>query len=207
MHSSSYFPTREAIYTTAVARVPARLPARCFVSVCSKPSAPFLGLAIISRRIGMLGALSNGDDASSSSASSTEPPIVSPESLPKGKCSSCTSALWPFERSWGSGKCNRCYNKDKGGARCAGCRKGLWKCELKFPSGHCCECFPLKCTECLGKLTVVEVRWGNHCCDRCYNLWKRITPPCKSCKYGLLRPEMKGGSIYCDPCRKAWHRF
>ena len=201
MHSSSYFPTREAIYATAVARVPARLPARCFVTVCSKPSAPFLGLAIISRRIGMPGALSNGDAASSSSASSAELPDVSPESLPEGGCSHCASALRSFELCWGSGQCNRCYNKGKGGPRCYGCQKGLWKCELNFPSGYCCECFPLNCAECRRQLTVVEVRWGNHCCDLCYNRWKKHTPPCKSCWYGLLLPEMKGGSMLCQPCR------
>ena len=164
----------------------------------------------------MPGVFPNADDASSSSAQSSELPDAyqsselpdaSPESHPKRKCSSCKKALWPFERSWGSGKCNRCYNKDKGGPECAGCRKGLWKCELEFWSGYCCECFPPKCTECPEKLTPVEVRWSNDCCDRCYNLWKWITPPCKSCNCGLLRPEMRGGSIYCFPCRRGTGRL
>jgi len=204
MHSSSYFPTLEVIYTTAVAHVPARLPARCFVSVCSKPSAPFLGLALISQRIGMRGALPNGDAAS---ASSTEPSGVSPASLPKGGCSHCASALRPFERCWGSFQCNRCYNKGKGGPTCDRCQKGLWHCEIKLPSGRCCECFPLKCTGCEGYLDAVEVRWGNHCCNRCYNLWRGTIPACYGCKKGLLRPEMKGGSMYCAPCLAAWSRF
>jgi len=214
MHSSSYFPTLEVIYTTAVAHVPARLPARWFVSVCSRPSAPFLGLVVISRRIGMSPSVPDDEILSSSSAESSELPEArqpvelpgaSPASHSKRRCSSwcsgCEKALWHFEGRWGSSKCNRCYNKDKGGPECARCRNGLWKCELEFWSGLCCECFPLKCSRCRKKLTPVEVRWRNGCCDRCYNLWKQTTPPCMRCNCGLLQPEMSGGSSICFPCR------
>jgi len=207
------------VYTTAVAHVPARLPARCFVSVCSRPSAPFLGLVVISRRIGMPPSVS--DDAILPSSASAEltgsAEVAHPVGLPGASpapsskrgcsswCSSCDKALWHFERRWpSSSKCNRCYNKDKAGTVCGRCGNGLWKCELEFWSGLCCECFPLKCSRCPKKLTPVEVRWRNGCCDRCFNLWKDPAKACMGCGDGLLLPEMSPGSSICGPCRRRW---
>jgi len=142
-------------------------------------------------------------DVSCGTAASTSPK----ESIPKGGCALCPSALMPFELRWRSGKCNRCYNKEQGGAKCDGCQKGLWKCELNLPSRRCCECLPLSCTGCKESLTAVEVRWGNQYCNRCYNLWSGTTQPCEWCRRGLLLPEFRRGSVYCDPCRGAWGRF
>ena len=201
--------------------MPARLPARCFVSVGSKPSAAFLGLVVISRRRGMSPLSANADDSSSSPGDSFElpaarqpsgPPDAAPASHSKrrcsSRCSSCDKALLHFERRWpSSSKCNRCYNKDKAGTVCGRCGNGLWKCELEFWSGLCCECFPLKCSRCPKKLTPVEVRWRNGCCDRCYNLWKGTTKACMQCDVGLLLPEMSGGSSICVSCRRGTGRL
>ena len=216
MHSSSYFPDAGVIYTTAVAHVPARLPARCFVSVCSIPSAPFLGLVVIYRRFGM--PLSVPDDAtrplsasagptgSAKVARSVEPPGASPAPRSKRRrsswCSSCHMALWHFEQGWPSSKmCNRCYNKDKKGKVCGECGSGLWMCELEFPSGVCCECRPPECYLCSEELSPVEVRWRNACCDCCWSTRKGSTKRCMWCDVGLRRKEMDSGSTFCSSCR------
>ncbi len=73
MHRNPYFPDAGVIYTTAVAHAHDRLPARCFVSVCSIPSAPFLGLVVISRRIGM--PLSVPDDAARTLSAPARPTV------------------------------------------------------------------------------------------------------------------------------------
>jgi len=155
----------------------------------------------------------NGGDAA---ARQNELPDVScgataltspPESIPKGGCAHCLSALMPVELRWRSGQCDRCYNKAQGGAKCGGCQKGLWKCELNLPSRRCCECEAHRCKRCEEILTAVEVRWENQYCNRCYNLWRGTTQPCEWCRRGLLLPEIRWGSMYCGPCRDAWRRF
>ena len=189
---------------------------------------PFLGSARFSRGIGMCAARLNGGDAAGSQSDpametmqvgpatgggghgvpdvsrETDPSTSPPESIAEGACDRCREALMPFERRWKSRMCNRCFNESQGGAKCEGCEKGLWNSERKLGRRRCCKCEAYKCTECRSVLTGDEVRWVNQCCNRCYNLWKGTTKPCRSCRKGLLLPEFRGGSFYCDPCCEEW---